>query len=292
MAILELDVTQDTESTVPTTTPDADQPLSSEAPPAEPTTPPATDGGPSGEAKAEATTQQKATEPSDWRTGLDAADPEELRKHPKVAGIAGRLAESLAKKEAEKLREQIEAEVTAKVQADLDAKAEEDRLRKLKEEDPLGYLDEVDRKQAEKDAAEAKAREEAEKESKLKESTRGEAGAVVSRFQSKLPVEVQKQLSGKLYEGTWDQGYEAYLQDVVDLTMAHREAELKQKWEREELPNLKRRVLAEVNGDEPSPEVNDGKAAPPDDDANFLARFNAGDSSDYVRAMRLTGMKF
>lgn len=75
----------------------------------------------------------------------------------------------------------------------------------------------------------------------------------VSAFQSELEPEVQSEIAGKDYDS-----FTAYLKATVDSTVKHR---LSQEVEREvtkRLPALKKRWLAEANGDEATPELGRG----------------------------------
>jgi hypothetical protein len=74
-------------------------------------------------------------EGSDWAKFVETVSSEELRRHPRIAGIAGELAQ---RREAE-IRRQIEQE-----QAEKAAQAERERLRRLRRDDPVAYAEEME----------------------------------------------------------------------------------------------------------------------------------------------------
>jgi hypothetical protein len=94
------------------------------------TTPP-TDSG----ATAAQSAETGQAEQADWSKVLETVSPEDLRRHPRIAGIAGELAQ---RREAE-IRQRIEQD-----QAEKAAQAERDRLKKLRREDPVAYAQEMD----------------------------------------------------------------------------------------------------------------------------------------------------
>lgn len=203
-----------------------------------PTTAPAPTDAPTSDATASTDAAALETQGgADWRAVLDGVDPEELLKHPKIAGRLGDLAE----KRARALREQVRREVEAEMEAQ--------RLRKLRDEDPFAFA-QADR----------------EREQQLVQQARqAEQGtAVLARVQQDLasyvtehfPKDVVEKLAGKTYPGDYGQGMAAYIRDLTEATRAHQEEAQRKALE----PAIRKQVLAELNGDT-SPEVAAGGTA-------------------------------
>lgn len=82
-----------------------------------------------------ATGQAEQEQQTDWAKILETVSPDDLRRHPRIAGIAGELAQ---RREAD-IRRQIEQEQTERA-----TQAERDRLKRLRTEDPVAYAQEMD----------------------------------------------------------------------------------------------------------------------------------------------------
>lgn len=212
----------------PAPAPEAPQPSAGPTPDAPAATPEPQASAPSTEGKAE----PEAKAP-DWREVIRGVDPKELLSDPRIGGIVG------SRLEAERRRAIQEAE----------ARQNDERLKALRREDPEAYVKEVE----------------------AQEQQRAQAGQVVSGIHARvlnlvatLPDEVKAPLSGKNYPGTYDEGVFAYTRDLMEAYAAHREktavAKAEQRWDKEKREAIRKEILAEINGDEPSPDTTRGSA--------------------------------
>ncbi len=179
-----------------------------------------------------------------WQDALADADPEELLKHDAIAGRIGQVAD----KRARELEAQRNAANERNRQAEAD-RAETQRLRELRADNPVAYANEMDRKDA---TAEAIA-EEAARQARMAGDITGSLAEYVTKTFSK---EVVDSLAGKTYEGSYAQGVTAY---IADITKASQSA-LRAEWEKTERPALRKQILAELNGGEPSIDSSAGGA--------------------------------
>lgn len=200
------------------------------------------------EAPAESTEAVETEAPAEpktytsWQDALKDADPDELLKHDAIAGRIGQVADKRAR---ELTAQQKLADDTRK-QAD-DDRAEELRLRNLRQANPVAYANEMDRKDNVHDALV----EEASRQARLAADVTGELESYVKANFSK---ETYESLAGKSYEGTYAQGVTAY---IAELTKAER-TNLRAQWEKDELPALRKKILSELNGGEPSIDASAG----------------------------------
>jgi hypothetical protein len=205
------------------------------APPAESPTPAPPASGPSGP-EAEGTPDAAPAAP-DWRELVERIDPKELLQHPRIGGIVG------SRLEAERRRAAQEAE------AHVQARQQDEQLERLRREDPTAYAEEVGRR-----------RDESARQGQVLSGIH----ARIATWASTLPPEVQQRVSGKTYPGSYEDGVLAYTREVADLLTEHRVAEAvareRKQWEKDVRAAIRKEVLAEVNGGEPSPDTAGGGA--------------------------------
>lgn len=179
------------------------------------------------------------------------ADPDELLQHnPKLKrsldGRAGQLADKLAK-------ERVDALAPQRVK-ELQIEQLESQERELRATDPYRAAElrtEVERRRDE-------LRQEAEKAAAPSpDAVLSNVMSGLASFQATLPEPVRKKLEGKAYPGTFEQGFHAYMADVVAEVRAHERA----RYEREDLPVLRKQALSQVNGGEPSVDLGGGPSA-------------------------------
>ncbi len=190
----------------------------------------------------------------DWWAALDTADAKELAKHPSVSGLAGTLAEKQAKKAVEKAKAEWEAE-SARKDAERAAREEAQRLEYLRVNDRDAFADEVGRK----NVAETTARMQADKHlSELRQA----AAEIISDLG--LDDEDIADLAGKQMGATPDEGFRLYVKELNQRALAkHAPAAIEKQmadWKKQMEAAARAAILAEMNGDEPSPDVSAGKA--------------------------------
>ena len=206
----------------------------------EPAAEPTVASVPAEEPAAPETAEPPKPEPKyvDWREALADADPDELLKDPRVAGRIGQVADARARK----LAEQRIAEQEAERQRAAD--------RALRDSDPYKYA-EVQRTREQQDFA------------RQQEMQRANAiGSVVTKTLAEyaqevgLSEDVLKAAAEEADGKPLDQGLKTW----VAKTHQGMEAALRKKWEAEELPVLRKKLLAELNGGEPPVQVGGGQA--------------------------------
>jgi hypothetical protein len=214
-----------------------------DASPAQPEPP--GDEAPASETEAAAAPKDAATVDPDeafWQR-VSALDPEELARRNrqlanKVGNDARRLAERWQREQQEKTRDQQLAE--AYQRGDTEAIA---RL----------VSPDIQRRQ-----------QQLTQEAALNPG--GYAYQAVADFHATLPEPVQQALTTRTYDQPSNkERFVAYLADVAEQMAEHRFKErmeaTRKAWEKEVLPALQKRALAEVRGGEPAPDLDGGAAA-------------------------------
>lgn len=112
----------------------------------------------SGSAQAAEGAGTAAAAGADWSSMIDSADPEQLRRHPRIAGIVG----DLLSKQKEADRKRWEDEAAEKARGE-----ERSRLKQLRQSDPVGYAELMEAREAEQESREAMAKLHRETESQL-----------------------------------------------------------------------------------------------------------------------------
>lgn len=184
-----------------------------------------------------------------WREALADADPDELLKDDRIAGRIGQVADKRAREIAAK--QKADDDLRRQQEAD---RAEEARLRALRQDNPVAYASEMERRDATADAI----KEEAARQARLA----SDVGKSLAEYvKANYTKETYESLAGKTYEGmTYAQGITAY---IDELNKAER-ASLRAQWEKDELPALRKKILTELNGGEPPIDASTGdrKASP------------------------------
>jgi hypothetical protein len=186
--------------------------------------------------------------------GLEDADPRELAKHPKVAGLVGDLAQRQTKRETERLREQIRTEERERIELE--------RIEALKDVDPYQGVEEEKKYRAtqreRKDAAEQETARSAGQQKLTEDLFLTYADNVLGKFATELPKEVRQTLvdAGKKYEGNWGDGFHEWLTDVVNARVDFERGN----WEKDSHSAIEKDVLGRVNGRAPSPGLGGGTA--------------------------------
>lgn len=197
--------------------------------------------------------------PPDLNALLDKADPATLRKHPRLAGIIGEQ----AKREANRLAEQRAAELLREQQERWRAEqSRQEVLAKARNGDYYAIGEQAARQALQAD-----------QEGAVTQFTKRAEAQTYQRFQSVLeewateqPAEVNEAAAermGELEPGTpWETGFRKWLDAYVQVRAEHlsKQPETKQRAERDVTPAVRARVLAEMNGKEPTADSGSGRA--------------------------------
>lgn len=199
------------------------------------------------------------SKPPDLNALLDKADPATLRKHPRLAGIIGEQ----AKREANRLAEQRASEMLREQQERWRAEqSRQEVLSKARNGDYYSIGEQAARQalQADQDGA-------------VNQFTKRAEAQTYQRFQGVLeewateqPTEVNEAAAermGELEPGTpWETGFRKWLDAYVQVRAEHlsKQPETKQRAERDVTPAVRARVLAEMNGKEPTADSGSGRA--------------------------------
>jgi hypothetical protein len=237
------------------------------------------DDSPAGEPKGEAApptpppVSWSGLDPDTRRRLLDEADPEELRKHERVAGLSGQMAERLYRRRVGELsyddlpeaaRERLAEEAERRAREREQTEAER-QLGQQGEFYSLGQKrwEELQRSQTD----EQKRRAEQQAESRV---LNGFQQSVQSWATENFPPEVLDTTAAALRENTdmekldFKGQYNLWLKTLIANAQEHsattRIQQERQKWEKDDLPTYRDRWLAERNGAEPSPETDGGPA--------------------------------
>jgi hypothetical protein len=177
------------------------------------------------------------TQPEDIWQKLAELDPDELlRRHPRLAGKVGEIADRLYRR---RLMEE-------------ERRRQEEEKRRLREEDPFRYV-ELEKQQEEE-------------QQRLAQLVAEIDTNVLGRLFAEAPEPVQRKLSGKSYLHL--PPYEArvaYLKDLLDAWREHEMTERltqeRQRLSRELREALRKELLGELNGREPAPDTTGGAPA-------------------------------
>jgi len=229
------------------------------------------------------TQPEEVTEPktyTSWREALADAPPDELLQDDRIAGRIGQVADKRAREIAAKQK----ADDDLRRQQDAD-RAEEARLRALRQDNPVAYASEMERRDATADAI----KEEAARQARMASDVGQSLAEYVKANYSK---ETYESLAGKTYEGTYAQGITAY---IDELNKAERSA-LRAQWEKDELPKLRKVLLTELNGGEPPIDASTGdRKASPKFNSNLEASTALMDGKitiqDYTRLANQNGWR-
>lgn len=225
---------------------------------------------PSGEPQAEAPQEPEAPAtppPPSWEELLEQADPESIRRNRRLMGIAGEMANRLAETRAEQLlTERLDKAVEERLERQ---QAEADR-RALLEDARNGNYYQVGQRYAEHAEREEQTRAEQAAKQQAESSAYTALQATVDEWAKALPPDVLTQ-AAEAYQkvapkdGGYPVQFRAWLDNFVptyvNSLVQQRLNEERAKWEAKELPAVRSRALAEVNGGAPVPDA--GQGAPP-----------------------------
>lgn len=188
-------------------------------------------------------------------------DPKKILAHNKMAGIVGSKADELARKREQDNEARRQAEWAAK---------EQERLRQLRKDAPIEYIDEIEKQEA---AAEQQ-----------KIADRQTDMLLWAQFQ-KLPQEIQTEFSGKQFPTRQDY-LDAVTDRLADLRaeaktptlleterarwkteqeqsikdLSAKEKAARERWETEQREAIRKELLGQTVGSEPSPDAGAGNA--------------------------------
>lgn len=209
--------------------------------------------------------------PEDRKRLLDEADPEELRRHDRIAGLSGQHATRLFQQRVNNLSwddlpERLREDMAERVRRQIADERDTEQSRALGEQGEFYSLgqrrwEELQRKNQE----EATKRAEAEAQAKAYRQFEAERAAWA---QENLAPEVIDQtakelnesgaMQGKGFREQYDLWLKAALKNQAEFVKASSIRQEREKWEREELPAHRSRWLAERNGGEATPESEEG----------------------------------
>lgn len=214
------------------------------------------------EGSSEATTQKTY---SSWEDALADADRDALLRHPKLSGLVGDAADRLEKRRA---AERAQAE-------------EQARLRKAVEDDDLVTLGEAKKKEL---------------LPQIEQEPFQTAGQTIAKsVQTGLGKWLSEKAPGASVDGSkhdgkpFDEGIVGWVDDAAEAIVQHRLSKAVEAEIAKRMPAIKKQILAEANGEEPSPEVGSGSAARANTntDKQFLIEYSEGRSNDHARWQRL-----
>jgi hypothetical protein len=195
---------------------------------------------------------------ADLNALLDKADPASLRKHPRLAGIIGEQAKREANRLAEQRAEELVREREERWRAE---RSRQEVLAKARTGDYYAIGEQAAREALQRD-----------QETATTQFTRQAEAKTYQRMQSTLeewateqPTEVNEAAAermGELDPGTpWEHGFRKWLDAYVQVRAEHlaRQPETKQRAERDVTPAVRARVLAEMNGREPTADSGSGR---------------------------------
>lgn len=197
--------------------------------------------------------------PPDLNSLLDKADPATLRKHPRLAGIIGEQAKREATRLAEQRADELVREREARWRAE---QSRQEVLARARNGDYYAIGEQAARQALQQD-----------QEGAVNQFTRRAEAQTYQKVQATLeewateqPTEVNEAAAermGDLDPGTpWEQGFRKWLDAYVQVRAEHlmRNPETTRRAERDVTPAVRARVLAEMNGKEPTADSGSGRA--------------------------------
>ena len=242
---------------------------SSPSPDSEGTQPADGSGEPASQSQSTPAISWGALTPEDRQRLLEEADPEELRKHPRISGLAGQMADKLTNRRVKELTlDELPTDVrdalSRRVAEDVEgrrAQQERERLAEAGEYYTFGQQ-EAERVRLAKER-------QAEQVQKSRAQAEGLLGFYAQTHEwakANFPAEVLNKTASDITEqmATLEPRaqYDLWLKTLTANQAEHqsklRETEARSRWEKEELPAHRSRWLAERNGGAPSPETEGG----------------------------------
>lgn len=194
----------------------------------------------------------------DRASALDA--DELLRRHPKLQGKLGSLAQKQAQKEAERLADSI----VERRLAEKEAASERQRLEELADEGDLYALGQVKKSEIQKTRQQqSKSLERVHLERDIWSKN---VDPVLLGFMEELDETERDSVKGRYEKGEYGEdpvgARKAYFKDVMERFAKREIAKTRKKWEKDELPALVKERLSEGIDGEPSPDSGAGGTAP------------------------------
>lgn len=238
---------------------------SSPSPDSEGTPPAEGSGEPASQSQSPPTISWATLTPEDRERLLEEADPEELRKHKRISGLAGQMADKLTSRRVKELKlDELPPDVrdvlTRRATEDVEnkrAQAERERLADAGEYYTLGQQ-EAERVRQAKEAQIAQ-----------QQAQQAEGKALLSFFEQRyewakanFPPEILNKTAADISEQMSvlapQAQYDLWLKTLMANQSEHQKRQERERWEREDLPAHRSRWLAERNGNAPSPETEGG----------------------------------
>jgi hypothetical protein len=196
--------------------------------------------------------------PPDLNALLDKADPATLRKHPRLAGIIGEQAKREATRLAEQRADELVREREERWRAE---RSRQEVLAKARNGDYYAIGEQAAKQALQQD-----------QEGAVNQFTRRAEAQTYQKVQATLeewateqPAEVNEAAAermGALDAGTpWEQGFRKWLDAYVQVRAEHlmRNPDTQKRAERDVTPAVRARVLAEMNGKEPTADSGSGR---------------------------------
>lgn len=205
---------------------------------------------------------QQPTEPDIWGRVSELDADELIRKHPKLAGKLGDLANKQARQLAAAEKERWEQDQQKRL-----AEREAEELDQLAESDPYALAERVLEKRAKEKAEQDKQQAEVQRvteRSTLEQAVWGDVDKnLLDAMYFKLPPAAQQKLAGKTFSGATDlEARQNYAQAILDTYVeieADRRVTTRLKDKEKTLTSaITKDVLGEANSGEPSPDVGAG----------------------------------
>lgn len=226
-----------------------------------------TDQAPADGEEAPSTDKEAPPKVPSWEELVETADPDSIRKNRRIMGIAGEMAQRLAAQQAEALANtRAEALVEQRLR-EREAQAQHDaKMERAKAGDFYALGQET----ADELLRQAQARDGDVSRQAAEKGATDRVQATVEAWSKAFPPEVltaateawsSRPRAGDFYGDlkTYLDVFTPVLADhLVRQKAAEQETALFQKWEKERLPALRARALAEVNGGEPVPDNEGG----------------------------------
>ncbi len=185
------------------------------------------------------------------REFLSSLTPEERREALSVDwvnGTLGDLADKRAKALYPTLKEQEHEQTLSAEKADALARKDYVRVGEIE--------DELQERKAKQTAA-------TEPAFKFASEVQNDLARVATElFGADVVNAVASKLAGKPLDGSFGEGTAQWVKHLADEATKANESKLFSKWEKERLPALRKQLLAEINGEEDTPDVGGGGSSP------------------------------
>jgi hypothetical protein len=193
---------------------------------------------------------------------LDKADPEELRKHKRIAGIAGELAKKLATREAERLATQRADEIVREREQLRAAEASRQALiEAAKKGEYYALGEQVSKNLLVEDQQRYMGQFQNQAKSEAYSDVQKAVDEIAEGFDESV-ITAAAEAVGEFPPGTaWQDGFKKWLPELVKAQAKYLASnpEARKQVEREVTPAVRSRALAELNGAEPVADSGGGR---------------------------------